>query len=348
MKKLILIILFSFFFSSCSLLEDFENNSEVIDISSLPRVNLTSSPDVYMCPQDDCLNVILNFLVTAENGIKCAFYELDNLEISNLLIEKNTLGVDVKIIVDNEYLEEESILDLEHNDVSVRSDLNRGTTYNNYMHHKFCIIDDSKLLLSSANPTQNGMFYNNNNILVFDSFELSLEFEKEFEQLFSGTFGYNKKSLREIKGVDFNGSTLDIYMCPQDECAQVLENVLLSAKEEIFFANFVLTLDSAEEILIDKKSLGVNVSGVIESRMWNSKGSRAEELSKLFPLVKDSNSKTMHHKFFIVDSRFVVTGSMNPSKSGTSYNDEFLVVIDSEKIASEYVEEFLSLIKTDS
>jgi phosphatidylserine/phosphatidylglycerophosphate/cardiolipin synthase-like enzyme len=82
--------------------------------------------------------------------------------------------------------------------------------------------------------------------------------------------------------------------------------------------------------------------------MFNSKGSRAKELEKIFPLIRDNNPKTMHHKFFVVDSRYVVTGSMNPSSSGVNYNDEFLVIIDSEEIALQYREEFLSLIKIGS
>ena len=50
-------------------------------------------------------------------------------------------------------------------------------------------------------------------------------------------------------------------------------------------------------------------------------------------LIIDKNSKTMHNKFFIVDREFVITGSMNPSKSGTSYNDEFFLVIQNKNFA---------------
>jgi phosphatidylserine/phosphatidylglycerophosphate/cardiolipin synthase-like enzyme len=317
---------------------------EEVDVVNLDRVLIESSLDLYMCPQDDCLNVVLSFLNTAEESIYCAFYELDQSDISNLLIEKHLGGVNVALVVDDGYLEEQSILGLNKVGVDVMSDLKRGTKYNNYMHHKFCIVDGSKLLLSSANPSENGMFYNNNNILLLDSVELAKEFGVEFNQLYSGVFGQNKNQNRNIKGVSFENGTLDVYLCPQDSCELALVDVLDSAREEIFFANFVLTLDSAEEILIEKNYLGVNVSGLIETRMFNSKGSRAKELEKLFPLVRDTNPKTMHHKFFVVDSRYVVTGSMNPSSSGVNYNDEFLIIIDSEEIALQYREEFLSLI----
>jgi phosphatidylserine/phosphatidylglycerophosphate/cardiolipin synthase-like enzyme len=35
----------------------------------------------------------------------------------------------------------------------------------------------------------------------------------------------------------------------------------------------------------------------------------------------------MHHKFFVVDELYLITGSMNPSASGTNGNDENLIII---------------------
>ena len=48
----------------------------------------------------------------------------------------------------------------------------------------------------------------------------------------------------------------------------------------------------------------------------------------------------MHNKFFVVDSRFVWTGSTNVSDSGTGgYNANLVTVIDSRKVAAAYLEE---------
>ena len=48
----------------------------------------------------------------------------------------------------------------------------------------------------------------------------------------------------------------------------------------------------------------------------------------------------MHHKTFIIGDNVVITGSYNPSASGTGKNDENIVIISSEEIAGEYLEEF--------
>ncbi|MEC8339529.1 MAG: phospholipase D-like domain-containing protein [Nanoarchaeota archaeon] len=319
-----------------------EEQSKPIVVSTLSRIE-GNVERVYFCPNESCDLVFLDFLEGAQSSITCALYELDNENISNLLIEKYSSGVSLSLVIDDRYLEEHSIVDLEKSGVGVFSDKNRGTRYNNYMHHKFCIVDDTELLLSSANPTQNGLYYNDNNLLLLESRELSQEFQKEFDQLVGGNFGYNKVQKRSIKGIVDDIGTFDVFFCPQDLCEQEILDVLQKAESEILFANFVLTLDSIEDLLIEKDSLGVEVQGVIESRMYKSKGSRAEELDDIFNLTKDSNPKTMHNKYFIVDSRYVVTGSMNPSSSGVNYNDEFMVVIDSVEIAQEFREDYFRI-----
>ncbi|MEM6989893.1 MAG: phospholipase D-like domain-containing protein [Myxococcota bacterium] len=54
----------------------------------------------------------------------------------------------------------------------------------------------------------------------------------------------------------------------------------------------------------------------------------------------DGADAIMHNKFFVVDSRFVWTGSTNVSDSGTGgYNANLVTVIDSRKIASAYLQE---------
>ena len=56
-------------------------------------------------------------------------------------------------------------------------------------------------------------------------------------------------------------------------------------------------------------------------------------------LCRQSKHK-MHHKVFIIDSKVVLTDSMNPTKGGDERNDENLIVIHDASIAKLYVEEF--------
>lgn len=312
-----------------------------------PSLELNSSSfKVVFCPYlNECKQTFSEVINMAQEDIKCALYELDERDIVLDLNEKSQRGVDVDLVIDDRYLEE-SVLKYLSEEVSLFSDIDRGTRYNNYMHHKFCVIDSNTTLVSSANPTENGFNYNNNNLQVFYSQDIADVFLEEFNQLSSGTFGYNKKPTISTSSFIFSNSTLsslDIYICPQDNCEDGLIEVLGGANESIYFATFVMTLDSVEETLINKAQNGIEVQGVIEARSWNSQGSRAEEMQEQFELIKDKNPKTMHHKFFVVDERYVITGSMNPSNSGVNYNDENLLILDSPEIAQLFVEEFRRL-----
>ncbi len=55
----------------------------------------------------------------------------------------------------------------------------------------------------------------------------------------------------------------------------------------------------------------------------------------------DNAAAIMHHKFFVVDNRYVWAGSTNVSDSGTGgYNSNLVTLIDSPQVASWYLEEF--------
>jgi len=53
----------------------------------------------------------------------------------------------------------------------------------------------------------------------------------------------------------------------------------------------------------------------------------------------DSYKYKVHHKFMVIDNRTVITGSMNPSKNSAYKNDESIIIIEDEDVASEYLSE---------
>lgn len=324
---------------------DFEDREKEINFSALEV--LREDISVVFCPSVDCHDIFYEGFENSESEILCAFYELDLENLSEKLVDVNNNGIDVSLIIDNKYLNEEGLNPLENSGVKIYSDTNRGTRYDNYMHDKFCVIDKKILITGSANPTENGFYYNNNNILKIESKLLSKNYRNEFMQMASGKFGYNKNSVLEYNNVTFeyeNESYLiSSYMCPQDDCLENVLNILSKAKDGVVFATFAFTHDDIENKLLELDSQGVNVTGIIETRSVNLKGSRISGLAKIFSIKNDTNSKTMHHKFFVVDGRWVITGSMNPSNSGANYNDENILIIKNKKIADMFIEEFETL-----
>ncbi len=56
--------------------------------------------------------------------------------------------------------------------------------------------------------------------------------------------------------------------------------------------------------------------------------------------IKDYNDKIMHNKYFIVDNKYVWTGSMNVSNSCSTYNANSSILINSPELARLYKEDF--------
>jgi phosphatidylserine/phosphatidylglycerophosphate/cardiolipin synthase-like enzyme len=315
-------------------------------IKTVYDINEESSKNLayVFCPQEDCLSFVQEKVSLAQESLSCAFFELEEENLIESLSSIQNRGVELNLVLDSEQISEENAQLLKDANLKYTTDEDRGTRYNNYMHHKFCVIDERYILTSSANPTENGFHYNDNNILFIPSEALALNYKEEFDQLKKGVFGFNKEDRLRFNNVSFSDSNSEYeiwsYMCPQNDCGNALIQELAKAEEEILVANFVLTLDGVENILVQKSQEGINVELLLESRMRNSQGSRTEELAETLDLRIDSNPKTMHHKFFIIDSQTVVTGSMNPSNSGTRYNDENVLVIHNVELASAYKKEF--------
>ena len=278
------------------------------------------------------------------------YYIIKNEEKQDDILSENKSeeGVKVSIITDNDYIEEIGITNLKISNVDIFSDLDRGTRYDNYMHHKFCVVDSKILILGSANPTNNDFLKNNNNILKINSEYLSKNYENEFFEMRSSSFGVNKHSTLKYNNLTLNFENesylISSYMCPQDNCEREVIEILNKSTKSIDMAAFSFTNDAIENMLAEKSKSSVKVRVVVEKRSWNIQGSNANNLSKEFFLINDTNKYTMHHKFFIVDNRWVITGSMNPTSAGVNYNDENILIIESEDIAKIYSEEFEKLI----
>lgn len=352
----LLFILFLFFLSSLNSDKIESNKQNTIINNFLSKEDkfeikeelLKNDIKIVFCPTEDCFKIYEETINLAQDEIVCAFYEFDFLNLSNVLKEKSNQGIKVSIITDSDYFKEVGITNLKNTNVDIFSDIDRGTRYDNYMHHKFCVVDSKFLVIGSANPTENDFLKNNNNVIRVDSKYLAQNYKAEFYEMRRGSFGYNKHSTLMYNNLtlEFENKSYIIssYMCPQDNCEEEVLKILNNSQKTIDFAAFSFTNDNIENILALKSKEGVKVRGVVERRSWSIQGSNASELVKEFFLINDTNKNIMHHKFFIVDEKWVITGSMNPTSAGVNYNDENILIIESEKIASIYSEEFEKLI----
>lgn len=122
-----------------------------------------------------------------------------------------------------------------------------------------------------------------------------------------------------------------------------LIRLINNAESEIKFA--IYGLRGQEEILqalILAKKRGVSIQGVVDSDPHGKNYyDDTHLLYEHFDMQTDKISYIMHNKFFIFDDKILWSGSANLSDTGTGgYNANNVVVIENEKIASIYEDEF--------
>lgn len=316
---LVFLILFSFVYFNSDEIE-FEI-SEILHRSNKMVYENNSNMGVYFCPRDNCSKVFYD-LVHKYDDIKCVFYDLDDPTLIDKLLEK-----DAKV-----YLEEDNRLD----------EFNHGNSYA-LMHNKFCIFDEKILITGSMNPTVNGMQNNNNNLFVIESKYLILNYLDEFEEIKGNRFGGG--DIVRYPKINYSGILIENYFCPEDHCKDNILRILDIANESIYFMTFSFTDIDIADKLIEKSLDGVNVKGIMEKRRVNMQYNLFSYLnSSGVEVIKDNNNHIMHHKVFIVDKNIVIFGSYNPTKSGNQKNDENILIVYDEKIASRFLEEFDYLI----
>ncbi|MBT4151420.1 DUF1669 domain-containing protein, partial [Candidatus Woesearchaeota archaeon] len=276
---------------------------------------------IYFCPHQECETALVNFIDSAEEELHCALFDIGLESIQDKLLEKSK-QIDVKIVTDDGYLKK-------FNYSFVRKDRS------GLMHNKFCIVDGKKISTGSMNPTNNGAHKNNNNLLLIESSTLADNYEAEFQEMWDGTYKKGENVLNP--NVKVGDVMFENYFCPEDHCANHIKEELQKAETSIHFMTFSFTHEGIANAMLLKHLDNVSVEGVMEARQV-SKYSQFMRLDTAgIDVVKDSNKNNMHHKVFIIDGKTVVTGSFNPSKNGDSRNDENILIIRDETIASRYL-----------
>ena len=278
-------------------------------IMSAVKETNSNQIEVYFCPEDNCAQQLINLINSAQYSVECAFYELKLPEIINALKNKNA-------------------------EIITNKDRNSSAL----MHNKFCIIDKKIIATGSFNPTFYGNNYNNNNLVIIHSKYLAQNYIDEFEELKSKQFGKGSEVKYPITYL--NNIKIQNYFCPEDNCAEHIIGELKKAKHSIHFMAFTFTNNDIANMLAIKLSQNLSVKGIIE-KSRQSKYSKYDFLKfQGANMTYDKNPKTMHHKVFIIDNSTVITGSMNPTASADTRNDENILIIHDKNIAAKFLEEF--------
>ncbi len=286
---------------------------------------------------------IIKKIDAAQDSIHIASFEFDLTPVADALIRAYERGVDVRWVTDDEHgieADEEpghgQFAMLEDAGIEIKDD-GRGAL----MHNKFWIFDRKIVWTGSTNITVNGIFKQDNNVIVVHSPALAEIYEREFDEMWDGEFGPLSTSTIDQQSVIVDGTKIQVLFAAEDEAMDYILPYLANAQSNIRFMAFSFTYDNMEDVITDRFENGVDVAGVFEKT-----GSSTEysELGDMYcsgmKVRRDGNGGFLHHKVVVVDERIVITGSLNFSDNANDSNDENVIIVDNADIAALYLEEF--------
>ncbi|MEE2788097.1 MAG: phospholipase D-like domain-containing protein [Myxococcota bacterium] len=121
------------------------------------------------------------------------------------------------------------------------------------MHDKFFIIDKRITITGTGNITSTGFNRNDNNWVLIDSPQVAADFTDEFEQMYSGRFGYSKKRINNDNQYAVGDHTVEVYFSPQEDCMGRILEAVEAAEESIEFFIFAFTKDQVGSLFIAKQ-----------------------------------------------------------------------------------------------
>ncbi len=287
---------------------------------------------------------LIQFIDNAQVSIHIASFEFNLPRVADALIAAKARGVDVRWVTDDE-----NGLNIDTNQnrgqftrlmaggVEVKDDAGRSAL----MHNKFWIFDRQITWTGSTNITVNGIYKQNNNVIVVRSAEISEIYEREWEELWNAQLGPRAPSTRNSQWAILDGTPIQVLFSPEDDVVDNLIAILGDAQVSIRFLAFSFTDYPMAQTMIDRALAGVDVQGVFETFGSNSPRSELKTLwCAGLSVRQDGNTGFLHNKVIIVDDSIVITGSLNFSSSADEENEENVIILDNPEIAALYLQEY--------
>jgi len=132
-----------------------------------------------------------------------------------------------------------------------------------------------------------------------------------------------------------------VYFSPGTDILESISDLLKQAKQSLDICVFTITDERlANDILFCHRN-GIKVRIITDDEKMYDHGSAIKDLKNAgIPVKIDHSRYHMHHKFGIIDSRIVFTGSFNWTYTASNHNQENMLVTTNHDIVNQYVEQF--------
>ena len=137
-----------------------------------------------------------------------------------------------------------------------------------------------------------------------------------------------------------------VIFSPGEECREAIISQIRFAKQKIRICVFTISDNRISEEIIQAHKLGKKVQILTDNEKQFDMGSDIEQFRQEgIPVVIDQTKAHMHHKFALIDSDTVITGSYNWTRSAATSNHENILITRDISVFKAYEKEFEGLWK---
>ncbi len=190
------------------------------------------------------------------------------------------------------------------------------------LHAKFAILDGA-VIFGSMNFTNSSLFEDFNDAIVFTENCPRDFFLEIMDALWNG---YIPPRRWKCEGLG------EFYLSPYTDLEPIYMEILDKARSYVLVSVYAFTDMNVFGALKYLSSKGVSIKLNLDD--WNEDWILRENLRDFD--VRVFKKRTLHHKFVIVDGKYLITGSANITESAFRKNFEVVFVTDREDIIREY------------
>ncbi len=306
----------------------------------------------------DLEGVIVDFAAGARHSLDVAVQEIDSEPLAQALIDARFRGVSVRVFLEQDYLlspklpsyetswdEQREPPDTKTNrDIFaalLRCNVDAKADYNPAIfHQKFAVRDyrgkatsTSALLTGSANWTTTDTHSNLNHVLVFHDARVCAEYQREFDEIRSGSFG--RRNHGDVpRAFNLAGVPVKVLFAPDHTPELEIVKQMLKAESRTDFAIFTFAGSSGiDDAMVIMRAAGRRIRGALDPsqgrQAWAATPWLHDKGVEVFLPRRIKPFRKLHHKLMVIDDAIVVAGSFNYTAPANEFNDENIFVLGS-------------------
>lgn len=186
----------------------------------------------------------------------------------------------------------------------------------------------------------------NLNFIRNKAFELVADHYRYKKDLYNESLKWLEGIIKSIDSVQNISAAVDnqAYFSPGNEPINKIMALIERAKQSINVCVFTISDDNITRALLEAHKRKIAVKIITDNDKAEDRGSDIYRLSeKGIPVKIDRTDNHMHHKFAVIDNRYLISGSFNWTRSATKYNQENIIVSNDMKLINQFDEHFISL-----